>query len=85
MKRSGDKLTNTLLFANKKLTNDGINPKKYEEKKEMKSLSTITANATSNPFAYLLRNDKKHEVKPAVHVDLMVCIIYLVYLSNLNG
>eukprot|EP00102_Acyrthosiphon_pisum_P025635 XP_016662845.1 PREDICTED: claspin isoform X4 [Acyrthosiphon pisum] len=68
MKRTGDKLTNTLLFVNKKTTNnDGPNSKKYEEKREMKSLSTITATATSNPFAYLLRNDKKNEVG----VDLM--------------
>lgn len=73
MKRSGDKLTNTLLFANKKINiSDGTNPKNYEEKKEMKSLSTITATATSNPFAYLMRNEKKNEVG----VDLMVCIIY---------
>ncbi|KAL5238436.1 hypothetical protein ACI65C_005846 [Semiaphis heraclei] len=68
MKRSGDKLTNTLLFANKKINiSDGTNPKNYEEKKEMKSLSTITATATSNPFAYLMRNEKKNEVG----VDLM--------------
>ncbi|XP_022171942.1 claspin-like isoform X2 [Myzus persicae] len=68
MKRTGDKLTNTLLFVNKNITNnDGTNSKKYEEKKEMKSLSTITATATSNPFAYLMRNDKKNEVG----VDLM--------------
>ncbi|XP_060858503.1 protein PFC0760c-like [Metopolophium dirhodum] len=68
MKRTGDKLTNTLLFVNKKTTNnDGPNPKKYEEKREMKSLSTITATATSNPFAYLMRNDKKNEIG----VDLM--------------
>jgi len=79
MKRTGDKLTNTLLFVNKKTTNnDGLDPKKYEEKREMKSLSTITATATSNPFAYLMRNDKKSEIG----VDLMVCIIYLLYLSN---
>lgn len=82
MKRTGDKLTNTLLFVNKNITNnDGTNSKKYEEKKEMKSLSTITATATSNPFAYLMRNDKKNEVG----VDLMVRIIYLVYFSNLNS
>lgn len=81
MKRTGDKLTNTLLFVNKKTTyNDGPNPKMYEEKTEMKSLSTITATATSNPFAYLMRNDKKNEVG----VDLMVCIIYLLYLSKIN-
>uniref|UniRef100_A0A2S2PHV4 Claspin n=1 Tax=Schizaphis graminum TaxID=13262 RepID=A0A2S2PHV4_SCHGA len=62
MKRNGDKLTNALLFVNKKLTNnDGTNPKNYEEKREMKSLSTITATASSNPFAYLMRNDKAHE------------------------
>ncbi|KAE9523713.1 hypothetical protein AGLY_015931 [Aphis glycines] len=62
MKRNGDKLTNALLFANKKITNnEGTNPKKYEEKREMKSLSTITATATSNPFAYLMRNDKNNE------------------------
>jgi len=82
MKRNGDKLTNALLFANKKMSNnDGINPKKYEEKREMKSLSTITTTATSNPFAYLLRNDKQ-EIGP--EIDLMVCIIYLVHFSNLN-
>jgi len=81
MKRTGDKLTNTLLFVNKKTTNnDGSNPIKYEEKREMKSLSTITATATSNPFAYLMRNDKKNEVG----VDLMVRIFYLLYFSNLN-
>lgn len=68
MKRTGDKLTNSLLFINKKIiNNDGTIPKKYEEKKEMKSLNTITATASSNPFAYLLRNDKKHEIG----VDLM--------------
>ncbi|XP_025196717.1 claspin-like [Melanaphis sacchari] len=62
MKRNGDKLTNTLLFVNKKITNnDGTNPKKYEEKNDIKSLNTITATATSNPFAYLMRNDKKYE------------------------
>lgn len=73
MKRNGDKLTNALMFANKKITNnDGTNPKKYEEKREMKSLSTITATATSNPFAYLMRNDKNNENGG----DLMVCIIY---------
>lgn len=73
MKRNGDKLTNALLFANKKITNnEGTNPKKYEEKREMKSLSTITATAASNPFAYLMRNDKNNENGG----DLMVCIIY---------
>ncbi|KAL4135445.1 hypothetical protein QTP88_007054 [Uroleucon formosanum] len=67
MKRTGNKLTNTLLFANKKTNNDSPNPDKYEENREMKSLSTITATANSNPFAYLMRNDKKIEVG----VDLM--------------
>jgi len=78
MKRKGDKLTNALLFANKKITNnDGTNPKNYEEKREMKSLSTITATASSNPFAYLMRNDKTHENGG----DLMVCnvLYYLFY------
>lgn len=81
MKRTGNKLTNTFLFANKKTTNnDSPNPNKYEENREMMSLSTITATASSNPFAYLMRSDKKNEVG----VDLMVRIIYLLYLSNLH-
>lgn len=80
MKRTGNKLTNTLLFANKKTNNDSPNPDKYEENREMKSLSTITATANSNPFAYLMRNDKKIEVG----VDLMVRVINLLYLSNLH-
>lgn len=61
MKR-GDKMTNTLLFMNKKsliINNDEYNGKTFKDNSEVKT-STITANS-SNPFAYLLRNDKKPE------------------------
>lgn len=65
MKRNTDKLSSTLLYINKKSTNinDEINGNNFDEKSEMKSLSTITSKAGSNPFAYLLRNDQKVELK----------------------
>lgn len=70
MKKSGDsKMATKLLFINKN-TNDKI----YEEKKEIKSLTTITAKANTNPFAYLLRDEKKEEIKYNDHLT-KVCYI----------
>lgn len=63
MKRCGNsKITNKLLYINKN-TNTNNNKNKYEEKKEIKSLTTITAKASTNPFAYLLRDNQKQEIK----------------------
>lgn len=76
MKR-GDKMTNTLLFMNKKsliTNNDESNSKTFENNSEVKTLSTITANV-SNPFAYLLRNDKKPEIQNSSASNLMVYTI----------
>lgn len=58
------KMANTLLYINKKPI-IGIDEKKnanFEDKSEIKSMNTITAKASSNPFAYLLRNDNKQEI-----------------------
>lgn len=67
---NNNKMTNTLLYINKKPI-IGIDEKKnvnYEDKSEIKSMNTITAKASSNPFAYLLRNDNKQEITNAIKV-----------------
>lgn len=80
MNRKGDnKLANTLLYINKKsvvLNNDETNSKHCE----IKAMTTITAKATSNPFAYLMRSDTKEEIKSFNPDDLMVCISHIVNL-----
>lgn len=79
MKRNNDK--RTLLFINKKSTikNDERNDGKYEEKHQIKSMTTITSKAGSNPFAYLLRNDKNPNTKNITN-DSSVCTLQ--YLKN---
>lgn len=70
---NNNKMTNTLLYINKKPI-IGIDEKKnasYEDKSEIKSMNTITAKASSNPFAYLFRNDHKQEITNAVKVYSM--------------
>lgn len=76
MKRSGDsRMTTKLLYMNKKNTNnDERNIGKYEEKKDIKSMNTITAKASTNPFAYLLREDNKQEIKNIPHLP-EVCFV----------
>jgi len=58
---SENKMNTTLLYINKKsiiINND----EKYEENienNEIKSMTTSTAKASTNPFLYLLKNDKQ--------------------------
>lgn len=55
-----NKMVNTLLYINKKTINsnsDETHDGKHGEKSQIKS------NTSSNPFAYLLRNDNKPEIK----------------------
>lgn len=64
------KMATTLLYINKKTivtNNDETHTGKLEEK------SQIKCNTSSNPFAYLLRNDNKPEIKDDT---LMVGIMY---------
>lgn len=76
MKHNNNKMTNTLLYVNKNPIFDICDEKKkngkYEDKSEIKSMNTITAKASSNPFAYLLRNDNKEDITRGV----MVCSLY---------
>lgn len=74
MNRNNDK--KALLFINKKSTinNDEKNGGKYEEKNQIKSMTTITSKAGSNPFAYLLRNDKNPNIKNITN-DSSVCTL----------
>lgn len=70
---NNNKMTNTLLYINTKSI-IGIDEKKntnYEDKSEIKSMNTITAKASSNPFAYLLRNDNKQEITNTVKIYSM--------------
>lgn len=65
-----NKMATTLLYINKKTivtNNDETHTGKLEEKSQIKS------NTSSNPFAYLLRNDNKPEIKDDT---LMVSIMY---------
>jgi len=79
MKRSGGKIATTLMYINKKslVNNDEINNRRYEENSEIKSMTTITSKAGSNPFAYLLRKDKKQEIKNTIVDDSMVYLILI--------
>uniref|UniRef100_A0A2S2QI87 Claspin n=1 Tax=Sipha flava TaxID=143950 RepID=A0A2S2QI87_9HEMI len=63
MKRNNEKkMTNTLLYMNKKsiIDIDENNSRKYKDNSEIKPINTITGTA-NNPFAYLLRTDKNQE------------------------
>lgn len=71
--KNNNKMALTLLNINKKSTAT----KKSEiknEKDKMQSLNTVTAKASTNPFAYLLRNDTKPEVDNLNSDTIMVCI-----------
>lgn len=73
------KMAATLLSANKNVIiskpND-LKNNKYDEKVEMKSLSTVTAKVGSNPFAYLLRNEQKQKEENDSSDNIVkVCII----------
>lgn len=75
MKRNNEKkLTNTLLYLNKKsiIDPDENNCRKNRDKSEINSISTITGSA-NNPFAYLLRTDKNQE-QESKEIGLTVCI-----------
>lgn len=81
MKRNNDK--KTLLYINKKSTinNEERNGGKYEEKNQIKSMTTITSKAGSNPFAYLLRNDKNPKMENITN-DSLVCAFQYLLLKN---
>lgn len=79
------KMAATLLSANKNVIiskpND-LKNNKYDEKVEMKSLSTVTAKAGSNPFAYLLRNEQKQKEENDSSDNIVKVCISLIKLTN---
>lgn len=63
---------------NSLITNNEIINVKSKKKKQIKSITTITDNACNSPLTYLMKADKKPEIKNMRTSDLMVNFIYLI-------